>query len=57
MNEINNKKNVHVKVSRIIMARAESINIISMPMSQMDIAIKHRKSPHQNPQCAMITQA
>ena len=49
MNEISKKKNVHVKVSRIIMARAESINIISMPMSQMDIAIKHRKSPHQNP--------
>ena len=57
MNEISNKKNVHVKVSRIIMARVESINIINMPMSKMDIAIKHRKSPHQNPQYAMINQA
>ena len=57
MNEISNKKNIHVKVSRLIMARVESINIIRMPMSQMDITIKHRKSPHQNPQCAMITQA
>ena len=45
MNEISNKKNVHVKVTRIIMARAKSINIINMLMSQMDIAIKHRKSP------------
>ena len=35
----------------------ESINIITMLMSQMDIAIMHRKIPHQNSQCAMITQA
>ena len=35
----------------------ESINIITMSMSQMDRAIKYIKSPHQNPQCAMITQA
>ena len=35
--------------SKINMLRGarESINIISMSMSQMDIAIKHRKSPHQ----------
>ena len=35
----------------------ESINIINMLISQMDITIKHRKLSHQNPQCAMITQA
>ena len=44
--------------SKIHMVRQsrESINIISMSMLKMDIAIKHRKSPHQNPQCVMITQ-
>ena len=53
-----NEQNNHGK-SRINMLRQtrESINIISMSMSQMDIAIKHGKSSHQNPQYAMITQA
>ena len=49
--------NIHVKVNKIIMASVESINIISMPMSQMDIAIRHGKSSYQNSQCAMNTQS
>ena len=35
----------------IIMARAESINIISMPMSQMDIAIKHKITTPKSSMC------
>ena len=43
MNKIYNNVNIHIKVSRIIMAR-ELIDIINMSISQPNIAIKHRQS-------------
>ena len=48
---IYNNMNIHVKVNMIIMARAESINVISMPMSQMDIAIKHKITTPKSSMC------